>query len=152
MINTELFQKINDRITAHPGSFDMDSWEGYTDSWDGYTDYRTQECHTTRCVAGWAIYETTGKQLFEADGSTLHESVTNLAESYGFSTDQPAGDLIVTVGAKVLGLEREDANALFHAPADGAHEVVEAFAEGQNDLAMELLNDEPEYDDSGYTL
>ena len=136
MINTELFQKIHELITTEPESFNMDAWE------DRWAHYATEQCHTTRCVAGWAIYETTGKHLFEADGSTLHESVIDLAGSYGINPSQESGKIIAVAAAKVLGLEIEDEDVLFHMDADVAHDVVEAFSLGQNDLAFDLLNDE----------
>ena len=84
-INRERFQNVHGHITAEDG-FSMYSWEESAPS-----------CGTTRCVAGWAIFDEINVPITNPDGEPTDE-VYDLAESLGVEAD------FETVGAALLGL------------------------------------------------
>lgn len=138
MINVKLFKRIYDRITAEPRSLDMNTWEDHDSS-----------CGTTRCVAGWAIFDETGEHLFNPD-DTLHVSVIRLADELDIDIDRIPSDVIEDVATSLLGLDEDTAHELFHCRGYMACGAVELFANGREAEALALLADE-EVDDSGYT-
>jgi hypothetical protein len=53
-LNTELFKKIHEVVSANPQRHDQATWEGQS----------VGDCGTTRCVAGWAVHLATGQKVF----------------------------------------------------------------------------------------
>jgi hypothetical protein len=102
-MNRELFKKIDDIITSDPTRLDMGSWE---DS--------TPECGTTRCIAGWAVH------FASNPGEGAWETRVRLADELDL-----AGPSWMRVGARLLGLDEHDADALFL--QYGEAEAVEAL-------------------------
>lgn len=47
-INKELFQKVYDQISSEPETHEQWTWED--------SETANEECGTTRCVAGWAVF------------------------------------------------------------------------------------------------
>lgn len=124
-MNTELFRKIDDRISAEPDGFDMYSWEN-----------QNAVCGTTRCAAGWAIYLTTGKPLFSPD-HTLHDSVNELAERLGLDSRR---DSISDIADRLLGLNGEGRH-FFHTDDETGAEFIALAAEGREAEALALLGE-----------
>ncbi len=134
--NTELFRKVWEQIREEPGSFDMITWENDSappDFWNwkiGSWEERT--CDTTRCVAGWAVHLTDPTRDFQY-------AVCALYGEWGLEADSRYSPDVM-VGARLLGLPDEVAQTLFlEAPDTVAAEVVELFAEGDNDAAFACL-------------
>ncbi len=120
-MNTELFKKIDDIISADPGKLEMATWEGF--------------CGTTRCVAGWAVYLTTGEPLY--DGDEVSSATKGLLQRYGSSS---ISDFTKT-GAALLGLNLQDAEELFLASSgETAARFVHLAAAGHDDEALALLH------------
>lgn len=137
-MNRELFKKIDDRITLTPARLDMESWE--TQPAD-----RT-ECGTTRCIAGWAIYETTGQPLYVTDergAIRQHPSLVALAERLGTVIWGKGTDVqevnIPALAMKLLDLPRAHRH-LFYTDDDIAVAYVKAVVEGRNIDAERLLD------------
>ena len=127
MLNTELFRRINEVISARPEEHDQSAWE-----------VRSPECGTARCVAGWAIFLTTGANLYVRpdpdvldDGETiLSPQVHELADELGVLPSVPA------VARELLGLTRDEAASLFYsAEDDEARTLVYHVAAGRTDEA-----------------
>lgn len=128
-MNTELFKKVHKSITLEEGlKFNMGSWESFTPE-----GQEPSECGTTRCVAGWAVYETIGVPLFNGKGSWSDEYL-NLEMHYGAHS-------IVNVACKLLDIDLEVGNQLFYADEDVAEQFVKFAAEGDEEMAMYVLND-----------
>ena len=137
-MNRELFKKIDDMITLTPTRLDMESWENQPAD-------RT-ECGTTRCIAGWAVYETTGQPLYVIDDDGLvrqHPSLTTLAERLGTAISGKGTEFqevnISALAVKLLDLPRSH-RALFYSEDDIAAAYVKAVAEGRDDDAARLLD------------
>lgn len=125
--NVELFRRINEVISARPEEHDQTTWE-----------MRSPECGTVRCVAGWAIFLTTGANLYARpapldldDGeTTLSPQVRELAGELGVPPSVPA------VARELLGLTRDEAASLFYsAEDDEARTLVYHIAAGRTDEA-----------------
>jgi hypothetical protein len=121
MPNTQLFQKIDERLDEDEMLLEMSTWED-----------TGPVCGTTRCVAGWAIHEVTGQPLYI--GGQRNPAIAELAESLGVDDDFEA------IGAKLLDLGKGTAAILFFSPNDRARDVVKLFAQGRNDDAFLRLN------------
>lgn len=116
-MNTELFKKIEKHIVREDGSFDprtfhMSSWED------------DDACGTTRCISGWAIFETTGQPLFDPD-QERHQSVAKLADRLGVEPEFEA------IGAELLGLPA-DMIGFFYVSEEVAVEFVKRAARGDS--------------------
>ncbi len=133
-INTELFKKIDEVIKVEDGAwFEMSDWEN-----------RDQECGTTRCVAGWAVHFATDGASLYADAGGNSPEVLELAASLDVRTKVTQADGLEfadleELGGKLLGLEGRQ-RGLFYTGNQQAAEVVELFANGQNDEALEVLD------------
>ncbi len=127
-VNAPLINRIADRIESDPDHFDMGSWYQLLDDID--TDMlgdveisfdqsnpvelrqafkelgwaRGDACGTTCCIAGWATVL--------ADDSDFNHAIARLDDDIE-EIDQE--DAFVTLGGKLLGLDRDDANRLFMA-------------------------------------
>lgn len=124
-MNTELFKKIDDIISADPGKLWMPTWESRT---LGY-------CGTTRCVAGWAVYLTTGEPLY--DGDDVSPATKDLLQTYG----SPHIPDFTKIGAALLGLNLQDASRLFlSVSGETAAKFVHLAAVGCDDEALALLH------------
>ena len=136
-MNTELFQKIHKQITEHPDTFNMESWENTA-------------CGTTRCIAGWAIYEALGrKPLFrhERDEHGYLALVGPTPELLALAREESAasgayGDEIdySGLGAALLGLDERVAGILFYAGPNRAARFVALAAEGKDEEAIDQLD------------
>lgn len=137
-MNVELFKKVNDRIAVE-GNLDMATWEDVPDPDDQYGP----SCGTTRCVAGWAVYETTGAELYDRDGGYPEATIALAKERGGWVEDdeEPQGGWVdfEVLGLKLLGLRGSD-GALFFETDELATRVVALFAAGQAAEARRLLH------------
>lgn len=132
-MNQELFKKIYDIISASPSEFEMSTWE---DS--------EEQCGTTRCVAGWAIFLTTGKPLYTPESSfiSMDPSVLELA---GVNRDAEVN--FEQVGSDLLDLPLS-ARWLFYTSNGKAREFVRLASEGKFDEARALrFSDAADYED-----
>lgn len=126
MINTELFALVRDAIKGQPGRHDQSTWESVL----------SNECGTTRCVAGWAIHLTTGEKVFRWEPGLgfieVSPSVRALAAEHGVQgdDDQDGMDLIPGLAASLLGLTETQADILFYAENEKALTCVELAADG----------------------
>lgn len=125
--NLDLFKEIYEQI-KDPAKLDMGSWEG------------TSVCGTTRCVAGWAVHLTTGEPI-RGDGATLSYTWHPSVEELGRSLLGGANYSLVRIGGALLGLDHDQASALFYSENEEALAVVKAFAEEKFLLAEGLLDD-----------
>jgi hypothetical protein len=134
-VNTELFRKIDeviaiDGVEPDYNALEMASWEDDSNT-----------CGTTRCVAGWGIYLTTGKPLYDGRGD-LDPSVIELANQHGVEVkDHSVGGKVVDfeeLGAAILDLEGGEKH-LFYVSEETAVEFVHFAAQGQKDRARRVL-------------
>ena len=131
-MNRELFKKIHDIITPTPDKLDMGSWEG--------------ECGTTRCVAGWAIYLTTGQPVYVTDergNIRQHPSLATLAERLETVIWDKGGEFqevnVPQLAAKLLDLPHGH-RALFYVEDEVALAYVKAVVEDRRADAERLLD------------
>lgn len=123
--NQELFQKIHDQITQHPGTHDQDSWESY--------------CGTTRCVAGWAVHFSNGERdlwvrsMFgRLTPSTKELFQRVLADQH--VRQEPGSEAVERTARTLLGLNAWQARGLFYgASRVEARELVKLAAEGRDE-------------------
>lgn len=127
-MNIELFAKVDAEITLDADRFSMEWWED------------TGVCGTTRCVAGHAIYQTTGRPLYGEDG-LVHESVKDLADDLGIDLDDVSEcGGFEGVAAKLLGIDHAVAVRLFYTDDDTGRRFVALAAAGRKEEALALLN------------
>lgn len=140
--NTELFAKVRDAINAESAGvgFDMSTWEGLSAS-----AVPEAACATTRCVAGWAISLTLDAPLHSGRDQygykVISTPVVDLMRELELDADDFAG-----AAAELLGLNDEEGE-LFYASEDVARRFVEAAADGNDDVAREILADYLSYDE-----
>ena len=125
MPNTELFAKIRDMIREHPEQHDQSAWESQP----------VDECGTTRCVAGWAVYLEAGAPLLTSDSGVY---LTPEVEALGLRLGLVRGgfeddlDMIPVIAQRLLGLDDRQAHQLFYRMNNQqALEQVERYAEGE---------------------
>lgn len=118
--DTDRFRRIRDVIRNDPQRLDMCSWESV--------------CGTTRCVAGWAVWDEVGGPLYSPYG-TLSSEVRALALELGVEPEIP------DIAAHLLGLG-EGQLALFLIGDDAALRFVELAAEGLDNNARQILFEE----------
>lgn len=152
MANRELFSLIHKQITHDPTSHHQKDWERTGYYWQleydqnkrqlersvelyGRTDtsdlwwadevrrheqhFQGKECNTTRCVAGWAMVLASGEENVEAARVAL-----------GFTQ----GDSFERMGAKLLDIDMEEAEELFHNMNNSeAVETVRQYADGERE-------------------
>ncbi len=126
-MNTELFKQIDD-IIAPAGQIDysrfgMGTWES---------------CGTTRCLAGWAIYLTTGQPLWNRDGIRQSDATLALAREHGAKMYSDGEADFETLAGKLLGLAPQE-RALFYLENDLAAEFAHLAAQGRHDDARRAL-------------
>lgn len=125
-LNREAFQKVWGHIKDAPESLQMESWEG-----------EESECGTTRCVAGWAIYDVIQEPLWGRDLYPNPKMAKLGKEITGKYTGDP-----LPLAAHLLGMDRSDASTLFlGADNDQATDFVRLAAEGREEEAMDILNE-----------
>ncbi len=124
--NIELFAKIDRRLTEEEGLLEMTSWE---------QDGEATSCGTTRCVAGWAIYETTGFPLWQIGDEDTTTATRQLAHRLGFASSFD----FESIGRELLGLTNVEAGRLFYRDNETAREAVRLYARGKVAAARELL-------------
>lgn len=121
-IDNARFAKIHEHIQAEDG-FAMHTWE-----YGGF-------CGTTRCVAGWAIYDEIGAALYDGSNQVSVE-VHHLADRLRVN------DYMEDIGAALLGLP-DDLRSVFYTDEELAAEFVRRAAGGatEDDL-REWLEEE----------
>ena len=141
-LNTELFKKIHEVVSANPQRHDQGTWESVLTQ-DG-TSF-LPECGTTRCVAGWAVHLTTGQKLFHWEPGMpsviLSDSTIRLAQEHGIPIES-IDDLgvVPNVASKMLGLTDIEAENLFYnAGDDRAREIVAAAVAGDTEAFQRAL-------------
>lgn len=124
MINTDMFRRIHEQITAHPETHYQGTFEA--------------DCGTTRCVAGWAVhFWGVDKNLDSSlDIGALSEVYVS-TQDIGFKPESEVIELgweaLEAVAADILGLDNCDANRLFYTMNDEeAVRFVESFKAGVN--------------------
>lgn len=124
-MNQELFKKVHDVISATPRDLEMSTWEE-----------PENQCGTTRCVAGWAIFLTTGKPLYtpESNYMRMDPSVLELA---GPTVTRDQDVKFEQIGADLLDLQFNEC-WLFYADSGIAREFVRLASEGKFDEARAL--------------
>lgn len=126
-INTAMFQRIHDQITAHP--------EGHDQS---FFELARPVCGTTRCIGGWAVHFTAVDRGY----GTL--PVDEAAERYlaeGSVPPHPFMTEIEQAAAHILGLDPDVADRLFYTMVDKqAVEYVAELAAGS--IPADLLTSE----------
>lgn len=129
-MNQALFKKVYNAISARPHEFDMDTWEE-----------PEAGCGTTRCLAGWAIFETTGQPLWDPKWSfnKINSSVYDYAESLGISYERDSEVEFDVLGLNALGLNTTDA-WVFYTSRGKAREFARLASEGKFDEARALRN------------
>lgn len=83
VINVEAFKVIRDVAINDPDSFDMSIWEGMFETWDD--DDEPTHCGTTRCIAGWALYNA-GQPIYN-DAGYDHQIPARAAKVLGITPD-----------------------------------------------------------------
>jgi hypothetical protein len=133
-LNTELFKKIHEVVSANPQRHDQATWEGQS----------VGDCGTTRCVAGWAVHLATGQKVFRWESGVpnvlLSGATVRLAREHGIpaeSGDDPG--VVPKVASKMLGLTDVEAEYLFYADDDRAREIVAAAAAGDIEAFQRVL-------------
>ena len=127
MINRELFQKIHEIISAHPEQHDQGSWEGT----------RGPDCGTTRCVAGWAVFLTTGEPLTRSTNTGIMGNSLATQELLR----ENDWESIPEAGRRLLGLNEDVACSLFYdASNEEARAAVKAFSEGRESDALRHIS------------
>lgn len=124
-MNREAFKKIHDIISVEPEKLNMNSWEN-------------TYCGTTRCVAGWAIYNEINAPIWGDEGRT--KKFDALAARL-FPDDDPLFVHIVQVAAKLLDLDAAYANVLFYQDENFAAEFVALAAQGKFDEAKAMIEE-----------
>lgn len=129
-INTAMARKIADRITAHPDTHNQDYW--------------SNECGTTRCIAGWAVYLQAVDSARIGDGQEVGEvGLNGLARDYLRAEGLEEERFYVpveTAGRHILGLTVDQAEKLFWTTSNPlAVEYVAELATGS--IPAELLED-----------
>lgn len=129
-VDREMFRRVYGRITAEPLLHDQFSWEERT------------ACSTTRCVAGWAVWEKAKELGLVSDVSDpLDVSVLcGVASRTGLHLDEgiPWDDLFQPVGGHLLGLDEREADSLFHDLNDArAVARVKSYADTGCDLTAD---------------
>jgi hypothetical protein len=137
MLNSALFQKIHEIVTAQPDSFSMNTWEAGPHTRD------IGQCGTVRCMAGWAIHLSTEQPLYECRGDSLrvHSSVDALAEELEIDEELGSASAFSPVAAELLGLTPEDAGVVFHMDDEHGLEFISKAAAGDEDGAYAVLSD-----------
>ena len=136
MLNSALFQKIHEIVTAQPDEFSMNTWEAGPHTNDS-------ACGTVRCMAGWAIHLSTEQPLYERRGDSLrvHPSVDGLAEELEIDEETGSASAFSPVAAELLGLTNEDAEVVFHMDDEHGLEFISKAAAGDEDGAYAVLSD-----------
>lgn len=103
-------KKLLDQIETDPKSFDMSDWEGWRDELDEYWDPASEdwiernECGTSRCAAGWAIWQyAQGHDLIESGDDPLIVVNLRVARHLGL---HPHRSAFSQVGSRILGIDR----------------------------------------------
>lgn len=119
-INVERFRRIDQRLTREESLLSMLVWEGTADT----------SCGTTRCIAGWAIFDEIGADLFDHEFHPSAE-VRDLALRLGVRyVDDFAG-----IACILLGLP-ECLRDVFYAGNDVGRAFVKAAADGASKDAL----------------
>lgn len=115
MINTAMFRRIHDQITAHPETHDQGVFEA--------------SCGTTRCIAGWAIYFAA---VDRADGSDEYGMAAKIDKYWrAKGGDWPTYEITERTAADILGMPFDAAYTLFYCMEDElAVEYVAELATG----------------------
>lgn len=100
-MNTELLLKVKEQILREPRQFDMFTWFSYSET--------IPNCHTTACIAGWAITlgKTKPNPLEAAKEIRYNFAVTNM-HAWGESRDK-----VYEVALPLLDITEEQAMRLF---------------------------------------
>ena len=114
--NKTLMQNILDFITEHPEEHDQITFESTAEDTSYLLDIPEEECHTTRCIAGWAF-------IMSYPFST---GLSGAAQShYAGDSDMSDPDDYRTGAAELLGLSEDEALELFYEASN--EEAIEAL-------------------------
>lgn len=131
--NRKMFARIAVQIGDHPETHDQSSWECSAEENSEEYDLPVEECHTTRCVAGWAIH-------FWAVDEGRDMSLPLSAHADAYHAAHPGLRRVhfpltwySSAAADILGLESHEAEYLFSAFRDGdeAYDQVVQYANGE---------------------
>lgn len=106
--NIPAIRKLLTQIESDPQSFDMLDWEGYRGDGDDYWNpeegewAERTECGTTRCAAGWAIYQYADEHDLHHPDRMIAVTTINVGAQLGI----PKPDRSYSgVGSRILGIE-----------------------------------------------
>lgn len=135
-IDQDLFGRIDKIIQARPEEFGMEGWELRRPTI--IVDHRVamDSCHTTRCVAGWAIHLTATDQGSQAN--SLHDMLKELVGQNEFG--DPAHHY-ERAARELLGLTHRESSRLFYTSDERGARLVHAYATGGRPAAMELFRE-----------
>lgn len=122
-MNIQRLQRIAAIELAQPDSFDMASWETPTG------------CGTTRCIAGWAIYDEIGGPIWDRNDGYTPEFLAFMREK------DPAGggeitEFPVEVAGDLLGLTEEQYMSLFFAYTAHGRTFLEMVRSGASESEL----------------
>lgn len=134
MADQEKFREIHEILTQFPELHHQNFWEAEPED--------NGSCGTTRCVAGWAVWlaaKDMGLMSRKRD-TTSHDVLSAVAREHGITDPEytSSGVLYPVVGARILGLDEDEAGSLFH-DMNGARVVrrVASYAETGEDISDE---------------
>lgn len=143
MADQKMFQRVNSILIEFPELHRQQYWQ------EGDTAINNS-CGTTRCVAGWAVWlKATDLELISRKRDDVTRDVLHsVAASVGVDTEDKYGDpkdldsLYQEVGAKLLGLDYDEAHSLFLDMSNGrvTHRV-ESYAATGEDISDEEYNE-----------
>lgn len=121
MANLPLLKQVRDLIEIEPHKLEMGDWESYRDEGehyynpaeDDYVDPQPNECGTTRCIAGWAIYLEGVKRGLDPTFLIATMKDELYRSEHGWLDHRDAGIL-------ALGITEEEADTLFYTGNDNA--------------------------------
>lgn len=102
-INTAMFRRIHDQITAHPETHDQGVFES--------------RCGTTRCIAGWAIHFAAVDRADGSDQYGMPYKINKYWQAKG-EDNLPLYDITETTAADILGMPFDAAHGLFYTMDD----------------------------------
>ena len=105
-MNLERLNRIAAIELADPQRLEMLTWESST----------SHPCGTTRCIAGWTLFDAVSAPIWGADDSFTPEFLAFMAANYPDwdPEDEEFPEFPEFAAANLLGLTEEQAELLFH--------------------------------------
>lgn len=133
--NTELFKLIHQQVEAEIASLSMSAWEW---DWDeNRIDADKPACGTTRCVAGWGIFFTTGAPVYNSNAGSWYSRET---KALAAQLKLPGNSGESTIGRRVLGLEIAVSSSLFYETNAIARQFIALAAVERHEEALAVLD------------